>query len=185
MEVVVKKEHEEDEDVEKGEGAEQAAADSARSGLREGEETQGLKQTQKVRRLDGQSSRRVYTWHLSTVGGVYLPNKKIQSLRLVKRRPQEEVELKCTECGRTLSSNWFLVRNGVSHVLRPRNGHVADRVQYLPPPGIANVRDYIRDLDYCEHDEKRTDCITCGGQNLCPHGKLKNNCPSCSSSKRK
>lgn len=57
----------------------------------------------------------------------FLPTEKVQQMPQVQRR-EESVVLHCNTCGKEITSNWFLVRNGKARVLRPNEGHeVGDR----------------------------------------------------------
>ena len=66
--------------------------------------------------------------HRPIIGGIYIPNVHVRRLPCVEQRPADAKRLRCNTCEYEISSSWFFVgRQGIAKVLKPRKGHNACR----------------------------------------------------------
>lgn len=125
----------------------------------------------------------------TTASGVYEPDAKVKALSHVFQRPSQTKLLKCIRCDHTITSNWFFAspRLQLPVVLIPNNGHTICRKMFGTAPyavadGSAAKRDWLPNLDICEHSKRRRFCAGCGGQYMCKHGRKKYECSRCAPS---
>eukprot|EP00438_Fugacium_kawagutii_P000639 Skav215309 [mRNA] locus=scaffold2444:43307:44635:+ [translate_table: standard] len=122
----------------------------------------------------------------SSVGGEYQPNSKVRKLPSVFRL-EEAVTVACSRCGTTMTSPWFWrhPRHETDHVLVPHKGHESCHSKFgkacpwLPLDGRAYVGDRFSSMDFCHHKCRRTQCVACGGADICQHKKRVFFCKLC------
>ncbi|CAE8601268.1 unnamed protein product [Polarella glacialis] len=115
----------------------------------------------------------------TTKGGVYTPNLRIQSLALV-RETSSSVVLTCNRCGDKLTSSWLFERRpGLFLTLTPQHGHNKCGGQYTSVDEVPCKKDFITDIDICEHGCQRAKCYRCGGHQICKHQKQRHSCKLC------
>merc|ERR1712176_183481 len=95
--------------------------------------------------------------HQSTKGGVYTPNSNIRQLSHVYQNHEQAKTLSCPKCGHTITSDWFFNGSKGQYVILPNQGHLPCKSRkralslYLVADGSPGIRDFINDLDRCEH----------------------------------
>ena len=127
--------------------------------------------------LRGKSSR----GHCSK--GQYQPSDNIRSLPSVFA-VDESVRLQCSDCPLTLDSCWRFQhpRTHLVSVLVPRQGHHAcekrlkRRCRWKALEDCKLKVDHHPHLLFCVHKRLQIQCIPCGGQRVCPHGRQKTEC---------
>ena len=114
--------------------------------------------------------------------GTYCPHQKIRELPSVFHA-DEGIELKCPQCPRVITSNWFW-RHPVSdkvRVLVPHKGHscLGKKRPWLAQGNMPQKNDRLVELNFCVHNRQKHFCKDCGGRYFCPHGVRIYSCPSC------
>ncbi|CAE8624527.1 unnamed protein product [Polarella glacialis] len=121
---------------------------------------------------------RVVIQTTTTVGGVYMPSRKIQDNPLV-RKTVHDVLVTCNKCGVELRSSWVFDYRGKLRTVVPNNGHLPCGGRYVSVTGILLIRDTPVILDVCHHNNRRSKCVKCGGSDICIHQKQQFHCPLC------
>ncbi|CAE8735906.1 unnamed protein product [Polarella glacialis] len=119
------------------------------------------------------------SWHRSTTGGTYTPNKRLKALPNVIET-DVGVLLCCGTCSQQLISRWVVShRFDKQFTLRPRGGHRSCGGKYLAPPGVPCKADQITHLEFCPHGTIGRDCRECNKLLLCSHRQVPRLCKTC------
>lgn len=119
--------------------------------------------------------------------GTYCPHQKIRELSSVFHA-DEGVELKCSQCPRVITSNWFWRHpvSGKVRVLVPHKGHtcptkLGKKRPWQAQGNVPQKNDRLVELNFCAHNRQKHFCKDCGGRYFCPHGMRIYSCLSCKS----
>lgn len=116
--------------------------------------------------------------------GTYTPNSRIQDLCYVHAN-EETVMLECPQCGFQLASNWYLRKRGTDIPLRPFKPHNRCHrrtgliCHFRPIDGRPSVGDHFPTINLCKHGVPKMRCASCGGEQMCGHGRRRYRCTLC------
>ena len=144
-----------------------------------GAKTLAMEKPPKVRR----------TTKVSEVQGSFVPPVQVKSLPEVFTSEQS-VKIKCSQCEYIISSNWYWrhPKTKNAHVLVPSMGHAAcekrlgrriSKCAWVPLEHVHTKLAHANHLLFCEHNQRKSSCVQCGGREICPHQKRRLRCKVC------
>ena len=129
----------------------------------------------------------------SVVQDSFVPPPQVKSLPEVFTSEQS-VKVKCSQCEYIFSSNWFWrhPKTKKAHVLVPSMGHAAcekrlgrriSKRAWVPLEHVPTKLAHANHLLFCEHNQRKSNCVQCGGPEICPHQKRRVRCKVCQKAK--
>lgn len=125
----------------------------------------------------------------SVVQDSFVPPPQVKSLPEVFTSEQS-VKVKCSQCEHIFNSNWFWrhPKTKKAHVLVPSMGHAAcekrlgrriSKRAWVPLEHVPTKLAHANHLLFCEHNQRKSNCVQCGGREICPHQKRRARCKVC------
>ena len=126
------------------------------------------------------------------VEGTWSPNLKVRQLPSVFRG--DPVQLTCPSCPASMTSKWLwrhpktqniyllIPQNGCYHGgLRGRGAKADVTNRWRPVDERPTKDDKFQGLDFCHHQQRRSECRECGGYMICSHLRRRDKCRLCKS----